>query len=258
MGQDKILFLAADTSRSKAYAQTMAERGVHVSDTLIFKRDDAVQNKVYKAKNGIFSGEGKINGILLPDLSVPLVASCSCISRRIHFIDSETVNSPEIIELIRAIHPDLVVYSGYGGQIVGNGLLSLKIPFLHGHGGYLPDFRGSTTQYYSIIQEKRCGVSVILLTDDIDRGPVVAKKMYPLPDACVDIDHRYDNALRADLLTEVLERLGAGYRYTPEDQAGEEGGMYYVIHPVLKHLAILALQPEFRKKPEHINRDNGE
>lgn len=250
MTRKNILFLAADTSRSKAYAQTMADRGVLLSDTLMFKHDDSERNRVYKTRNHQCMITGHVNGILLPDLSVPLVTSCSQISRRIHCIDSDTVNSPSICALIQDISPELVVYSGYGGQIVGNKLLSLGIPFLHVHGGYLPEFRGSTTQYYSMIQDRLCGVSAILLTNHIDQGPVVAKKTYPVPEPFIDMDYQYDNALRADLLAEVLARWDLHSLENKTAQSSEEGGMFYIIHPVLKHLAILSLQPEFRN-PEN-------
>ena len=36
--------------------------------------------------------------------------------------------------------------------------------FLHIHGGYLPDYKGSTTNYYSLINENTIGASAIFLT----------------------------------------------------------------------------------------------
>ncbi len=66
-------------------------------------------------------------------------------------------------------------------------------------------------------------------------------RRYPPPPAGVDIDYFYDSAIRADLMTEVLlgwQEQGELDRVTA-DGAGAD---YYVIHPVLKHLALLSLE----------------
>ena len=86
-------------------------------------------------------------------------------------------------------------------------MLGLGIPFLHIHSGWLPEYRGSTTVYYSLLNDGDCGVTAILLKPEIDNGDIVARKKYPAPAYGVDIDHLYDNAIRADLLSEVLAEL---------------------------------------------------
>ena len=42
--------------------------------------------------------------------------------------------------------------------------LNIEKKFLHVHGGYLPDYKGSTTNYYSLINENTIGASAIFLT----------------------------------------------------------------------------------------------
>jgi methionyl-tRNA formyltransferase len=143
---------------------------------------------------------------------------------------------------VRELAPRLIIFSGYGGQLVKPALLELDIPLLHVHSGWLPDYRGSTTLYYSLLSERRCAASAILLDAHIDTGPVVARKHYPAPPAGTDIDRRYDPAIRADLLREVLARYHSDGRLPLESQQrSDEGSTFYVVHPVLKHLALLSL-----------------
>jgi methionyl-tRNA formyltransferase len=235
---DGVLFLAARTARSQAYAQCMAARGL-----------DPEQVLIYGGKNSGRPGECDSTPcactdqpVFVPDLSLSLEDSCKSRQWSVTKLGTESVNSAEVAQSLRAMAPKLVVYSGYGGEIVGSGILGSNAPFLHIHGGWLPDYRGSTTIYYSILRERNCAASAILLSSDIDAGPVVARASYPLPPAGLDVDYLYDSAIRADLLAKVLEgyaRQGGWSKLTA--QAVEDGRDYYVIHPVLKHLAMLAV-----------------
>ena len=53
------------------------------------------------------------------------------------------------------------------------------------------------------------------------------------------IDYFYDSYMRSQLLIQVLEAyLESGSFATEEQQASEEAESYYVIHPILKSIAI--------------------
>lgn len=238
MKLEGVLFLAARTARSQAYAQCMAAHDLDPDQVLIYGGNSGRR----PGQSMDVSFENLEQDILVPDLSVPLEVSCQSRQWDIATLACESVNSPEIAQTLQELSPKLVVYSGYGGEIVSSELLGLNAPFLHIHGGWLPEFRGSTTIYYSILQEGSCAASAILLSNTIDTGPVIARKNYPVPPAGVDVDYLYDSAIRADLLVEVLgEYAREGGWQTLRSQTSEEGRDYYVIHPVLKHLAMLAI-----------------
>ena len=108
-----------------------------------------------------------------------------------------------------------------------------------------PRAPGATATASSIARcARRCAASAIILDQQIDTGPVLARKHYPAPPLGTDIDCRYDTAIRADLLLEVLRGYHATGRLDVEIQQAGQGHSYYVIHPLLKHLALLSL-------PEH-------
>ena len=118
----------------------------------------------------------------------------------------------------------------------------MGIPFLHLHSGILPTFRGSTTIYYSLLKTAQCGVSAILLSSQIDAGNIIKYKNYSPPDGNCNLDYEYDTAIRADLLVDVmLKYYKNNFKIKSEKQKINSGETYYVIHPLLKHLAILAL-----------------
>lgn len=238
MKLEGVLFLAARTARSQAYAQCMAVHGLDPQQVLIYGGSKSGR----PGQRVDVNFEDIEQAVFVPDLSVPLEDSCQNRQWDITILASESVNSPEIIQTLHDISPKLVVYSGYGGEIVSSELLGLNAPFLHIHGGWLPYYRGSTTIYYSILRERNCSASAILLSNEIDTGPVIARESYPVPPAGVDVDYVYDSAIRADLLVKVLgDYTNQGGWRTLSPQVTEEGRDYYVIHPVLKHLAMLAI-----------------
>ncbi|MDH5258131.1 MAG: methionyl-tRNA formyltransferase [Gammaproteobacteria bacterium] len=241
---DGVLFVAAQTPRSQAYAQAMLNAGLSPEHTLLFGKESGHQpGQLTSAVQSPNSNGVQWTKTFVPDLSETLTETCERGKWLFQVIDVENVNHADILDWIKSKKARLVIYGGFGGQLVGNELLDLGVPFLHTHAGWLPDYRGSTTIYYSILSEKRCAVSAFLLEKTIDTGPIIDRKYYDPPHKGFDIDYLYDGAIRADLMISVLtEWLHVG-RFTNQiQQHPEEGTNYYVIHPVLKHLAILSLE----------------
>lgn len=84
------------------------------------------------------------------------------------------------------------------------------------------------------------GASSLFLNAEIDAGPVLQRRRFPPPPDRLAIDHIYDSAARARVLVDTLKSYiatGSWNFELPENTGGET---YYVIHPVLKHIAILA------------------
>ena len=254
MRKGTTLFIAAYNARSISYAQTIKHRRVRISKTLILKPSGtAVSGKLELLASGTIPNSPLFehlhsdriySNILLPDFSVPLHDTCSEISDHVEEIDCSNINSDVIFDKLKTEIQDvqLVVFSGFGRQIVNSKLLTLGASFLHAHSGWLPSYRGSTTIYYSLLEGDGCGVSVILLSPDIDCGPIVARRQYPIPPTQIDIDYIYDPAIRADLLADVLVNWQSSDDLPATlPQSDLDGDCYFVIHPILKHLSRLSL-----------------
>ena len=229
------VLLACDSARSRAYIQAMCHFGMPPSHVFMMGLEN-------DRPPDASSDQRLWNGLLLPDLAEPVAASCARAGIGVTRLPERDVNADATVEALAGMSADLVVYSGVGGQIVSERALTAGPRFLHMHSGWLPDYRGSTTIYYAILNGDLPGVTSILLDPGIDTGPVVLRQTYPMPEAGMDVDLVYDAAIRADLMCRTLARFSrAGSVDFQFVQSADEGRSYFVIHPVLKHIALLSL-----------------
>lgn len=232
-----VTLLAADTARSRAYAQILARHEMQPGAVVLFGGANGAPGQ------GQPAGVDSLDDLFVPDFSEPVEATCTRLGWDLHRVTAQSVNSPEVKAQLESLRPKVVIYSGFGGQIVKKEILHCSGPFLHMHPGWLPEFRGSTTVYYSWMLNNGTGVSAIFLEEKIDTGPIVDRRRYPAPPAGVDVDYLYDTVIRADLLARVMKKYVEHDGILPTEQQPPAGRNYYVIHPLLKHLALL--------RPEH-------
>lgn len=57
-------------------------------------------------------------------------------------------------------------------------LLSTPSTFIHCHPGRTPDFKGSTCFYYSLLAEKKMGVSCFFMAVGLDEGETLSQKEF--------------------------------------------------------------------------------
>ena len=237
--------IAADTSRSRVYIQSLVRNNLLPRFVLVLpnkansllpgqiKSSDFENNNQEMEINHNYWSEAKNN--LLEPIQVTMEASS------IEFQQLETTNlhNDSVIKSICDRPESTFIYSGYGGVILRKELFLTGKKFLHVHGGYLPDFKGSTTNYYSLISDDKIGASSLFLDENIDSGPMLHRKIFPPPEDKTQIDHIYDSAARAKVLIETLKE----YKNSGEFQCNndlDEGETYFIIHPILKHIAILS------------------
>lgn len=231
-----VSLLAAQTSRSQAYIQALAARGL-LPERVILLGTEPVMSPTHETP----AAEWK--GIFLPDLAEPITRTCERVGVPWVCVDESDVNTDAVAREIHDASPEVIIYSGAGGQIVSAHILDLGPRFLHLHSGWLPDYRGSTTLYYALLAREMPGVTALYLDSTIDTGPILARRHYPIPPATMDLDQVYDGAIRADLLVQLMDIYAdTGKMPVEEGQDAAAGETYYVIHPVLKHLALLMLQ----------------
>ena len=90
-----------------------------------------------------------------------------------------------------------------------------------------------------MIDEGTIGASSIFLTKEIDCGPVLLRKKFSAPKDRTKIDHIYDSEARSTVLIETLKSYVKSGSWEFELENNQGGETFYIIHPVLKHLAIL-------------------
>jgi len=250
--------IAGDTSRSRAYLQALVRNDLLPNYVLVLENgsDQPLPGQLGKAtsnqeaertvetdecwSDAHFDSSQPIKA-LMDEFGIPFEVSMS-----------KDINDPTVVEAIRRRAESVFIYSGFGGVLLRKEVLSTGKHFLHVHGGYLPDYKGSTTNYYSLIVEDTLGASAIFLCEEIDCGPVLLRRKFPPPGNRQAIDYIYDSGARAKVLIETLQNYLKSGGWEFELPANTGGETYYIIHPVLKHIAILdkgrstPINPSFR------------
>lgn len=219
----RIGLIAADTSRSYSYINELINNQIFPNFVLVLK----------SFSTNLKPGQEKSKSI------DSLVNYLSDLNIEIKVLFNDDINSKQVIKNILNREESVFIYSGFGGYILNDTLIKSNKKFLHVHGGYLPHYRGSTTNYYSLIKENFLGASSLFLTSKIDDGHILIREKFLPPQDRNDIDHNYDSKIRAIVLIKTLKKYIelSSWDFGIEDN--EKGEYYYIIHPVLKHLAII-------------------
>lgn len=244
MKQPGLILLCARNSRSSAYVQALVHARIEPEAIIIYGN---TQPAMYSER--IVRPETNETGLFMPDVTLSVQYAVAQAGWTYFECNAHELTEPALLARIRALTPQLLVYSGYGGQIVPRALLDI-VAVLHIHSGTLPHYRGSTTLYYELLAEGRCAASAILLDESIDTGPILQVAHYPAPPANIDVDYLYDNQIRADLLVNVLRYRHVHGRLPTGTAQAVAMPAYYIIHPVLKHLALMAVDAAGRDHVE--------
>jgi methionyl-tRNA formyltransferase len=229
---DAIGIVLADTSRTRVYLQALAAHGFAPAEALVLTSPSSRPGQVSdEAAKPYQASWGRV------DLGLSAIRSLddAAVSRR-EFASGD-INGADVIEALAASPCEVFIYSGFGGVILRAPVLSCGKRFLHVHGGYLPDYKGSTTNYYSYLADGECGASAIFITEQIDSGPVLMHKKFTPQADLLELDHALDSCFRAQVLCETLA-LYSRTGHWPEVSCGETGRTYYIMHPLLRHAAI--------------------
>ena len=180
----------------------------------------------------------------IPSLHVPLLNTCEYLTKDITIQYSETINTGQTTSWSSSRNANYAIYSGYPGQIVKPEMIDNLPPLIHMHAGLLPNFRGSTTTFYSSILNGNSGVTSMILSEKIDTGPIITSGVYPEPTLCIEYDHLHDSIIRSDLLIRTLSLLNSNCKFDKLRYQTKKAKDYYVIHPVLKHIALMCASNE--------------
>ena len=220
---NEIGMIAADTSRTLCYLVELMRHNLKPNHVLLL---------INQEKNFLpgQNNKGSLNKIIE-------ILETEFISYEIS--PNRDINSGDVLDILSMRSETTFIFSGFGGVLLKESILDIGKQFLHVHGGYLPYYKGSTTNYFSLLEENIMGASSIFLTKDIDCGPVLIREKFPAPNDRTGIDHIYDSQVRAVVLIKTLKKYieFGSFNFDYVENVG--GETFYVIHPVLKHLAIL-------------------
>ncbi len=230
----EMVLLCAPSSRTFAYVQALADVGALPQMCYILAEPNE-ECRVHKKHNDEENKYFRVNLTLtelLEEFGLPY-----------QVLGVRDANSDTVFEALKKAACRYIIYSGYGGCILQARLFNIGKQFIHIHAGLLPAFRGSTTAYYSILKERSLGATGIFMNDKIDEGQIIMEKSFPLPQGDVNIDYVYEPWIRAQVLAAIAEEYIQKGEIQGRDQE-DEGDTYFIIHPVLKHMALLMLEKD--------------
>ena len=149
------------------------------------------------------------------------------------FVD---INHPLLYNFLKESDVDFFIFTG--GGILKDQILSINSKFIHLHPGLVPEYKGSTCFYYSIIDNDRSGVTAFIMNSGLDTGDIILQKIFPKPNHQY-LDEIYDANIRSEVLIEILQNNLLD-KIELRKQNPIDGTTYFIIHPVLKHIAILS------------------
>ena len=149
--------------------------------------------------------------------------------------ENNDINSDEVISLVKERKESFFILwirrSPFTRWDLDTGKNSL-----HVHGGYLPNYKGSTTNYYSLMNDNVIEPS-IFLTKDIDCGPVIMRKNFRHQE--IELLLIIFMTTSSNVLIETLSTYISNDKFEFELEENKGGETFYIIHPVLKHISIL-------------------
>lgn len=163
-------------------------------------------------------------------------------------VSSADANSDEVCHAIERCESRYFIFTG--GGILSQRTLGLGKSFIHVHPGLVPRYRGSTCFYYSLLEDFTLASTAFVMAEKLDQGDILAVSRFKVNyrielDQPLFIDFVLDPFIRAFTLRKVLVKLHAGIELTATRQPPAETPAYFVMHPLLRHLAVKRVNSRF-------------
>lgn len=161
------------------------------------------------------------------------------------FVEIKDINSPEYVQHIRELAPDLII-SYSAPQVVKPELLGIpKYGIINVHGALLPNYRGLLPSFWYLYNdEKLGGATVHLMSADIDDGAIVEQGSVDISDCKTMVQlMKKTKLLGGELMVEAIKKYSEGTATTRPNNT-EEGS--YFSWPTVEQAK------EFRKKGKRL------
>ena len=148
---------------------------------------------------------------------------------------TNNINNFKVVKCLTKSKIKNIIYSGYPTKIVKSKKLLKEKNLIHSHPGFLPYYKGSTTIYYSILNEKKIYCTTFIMNEKIDSGKILLTKRYKIPKKIRSIDIDYDNEIRSNNICNVIKKINL---LKKKKQKKTTSLPYYIIHPVLRSIVF--------------------
>lgn len=130
----------------------------------------------------------------------------------INVLQPSKIKTPEFVQQIRALSPDLLITAAYG-KILSKDLLEVPaLGCINVHGSLLPQYRGAAPIHWAVINgERTTGITTMFTDVGLDTGDILLKKELEI-DTDITVGELHDKMaiLGAYVLKVTLEELKKG------------------------------------------------
>ena len=161
----------------------------------------------------------------------------------------ESINTPEGLELLRGMTPDLLVVAAYG-QILSKDVLTVPTRgTINVHASLLPKYRGAAPVAYAILGgEKQTGVTIIKVTPGLDSGDMILQEALDiLPDDTTGSLEARLAPLGAKLAVEAARKYASG---SPVDGMKQDPALVTKAPKIKKEFGLI----DWTKPADYIER----
>lgn len=157
------------------------------------------------------------------------------------YTDATDINDQIIAHVLRQQTEKNWIFTG--GGILKEHLFNDGMKFLHVHPGKLPDYRGSTCFYFSLLKDMTLSASAFYLSAKLDDGEVLLTTNFKVNILISEknklfIDHVLDPWIRSISLKQVLVKVLNKQPIKTVSYSESNARAYYVMHPVLRSMVV--------------------
>jgi methionyl-tRNA formyltransferase len=201
-------------------------------------RDKAYRAANYETISDLMNKEG------ISYKSVDELSNSHCIP----VIHCNDLNDPVVLQGLKRLTPDLVLFTG-GGLIRRDILENSGAGILNCHMGVLPSYRGMDVVEWPILESRLdlLGMTVHFMDEGIDTGDLLrVKKVEAKPDETIkQIRERLEALMCREMVQTCIDTLNGKLKRSP--QRREDGRQYFIMHPRLIKLAEEKLSQTSRR-----------
>lgn len=160
-----------------------------------------------------------------------------CLRPPIPVFLSKKIDSNEVLEFIRSMRIDYLVNAGVNCILKG-GILNATQGVISCHPGLIPEYRGCCNVEWAILNDDPVGNTVFLMTEEIDRGPILSQQAmeFTLEDDYRSVRSKvYDAGF--ELLASAVFDLSDG-KLDPNSLQRPDEGRYYGVIPDEKLILV--------------------
>ena len=235
---DEIGMIASDSFRSRAYLQLLVKNNLIPNHIILISDKKKLELKEFDTNN-IEAFKIKPWDKLVFDPFISIFDTIKKYNLKHNRSITDDINSEDFYNLLKIRKEKIFIYSGLPGVLLKEKLFTTNKKFLHSHGGFLPNFKGSTTNYYSLLEKNTISASSLFLNNKIDSGDVLKRFTTKIEKNKNLIDNIFDPMIRAKVLIDTVKDINKRNKIKFLKINENNSKNYYIIHPILKHIAIL-------------------